>query len=359
MKVKPLTDQEYADRTTPRRKETQTLNNKGSLLIQTETAIIEPLGKIDQEVFVISSDVKDPSLSRHLLPSRGFFYGNKKDITLRSFKVGDLKKLQHFLQTNNITHLIDAIQNCVEQGVDVRELTYGDFLFIVFKIVFSSHPNPEYKFKWTSFYANENEMQINPSSLDIIQLNTVKLLEELPDYPKFRLTPCLVKSYEALHNNSHNPEDDSTWDYEKTWLYEEVARFLDEASPEEQLLRAENMSLNSEEYVALKKFKTLIEHSVKTTLQVRDTLFEPTKALEVLEVRLVNLEELKAQDVDTYEQIRSSSPHLNADLVKAEIERIKEAQLSSLELCTPEVEALEESVTFRYSLHQLIGPLLS
>lgn len=345
MPIKPITPQEYESNTKA--------SSSSTRAVKKAVPVAAPLTP-DGETYVRSIDPTDPNYNRHILPSRGFFYAEKKDIIFRAFKVGDLKKIQLFLQTDNITHLIDAIQNCLESGVDVRDLTFQDFLFIVFKIVFSSHPTPEYKFTWNSFYGNECEEIITPNSLEIQELNYKLLIEQLPDLADLGFTPCLVKHYEMLHNNRYNPEDDTTWEEEKTWLYDEIAKFLDEPTVADQLARAEDMPVNSPEYTKLKLFKTLCGHSIKTELQVFDRSFEPNKALATLTERLESLQAVRLDSEDVYQQISTASPVMNIDAVKQEILRIETALTLSRE-----VRAKDEVTPFRINIESLVRPLFT
>jgi hypothetical protein len=290
MPVKPLTEQEFQNNINPNKKASAAkvkapIDNKPPLKQQYST---------DQDVFARSLDPSHPDYRRHLLPSRGFFYEEKKDLVFRALRVGDLKKIQHFLNTNNISHLIDAIQNCVEEGYNIRELTLDDFMYVVFRVVFDSHPKPEYKFVWSSFYGNDGEEVITPATLETFDLDYKRLLEELPEFRELGLTPCLVKSYEALHNNRFKEEDDTTWDQEKTWLYEEVACYLDEASLEDQLSRAETMPLKSPEFQKLKLFKQLSKHSIRTEITATDKKFNPETAITVLKERINSLRIIQA-----------------------------------------------------------------
>lgn len=346
MKVKPITPQEYEANTT--RKQTK----DASLPRVTSPKI--PTPSTDQDVYVKSSKISDPAFGRHLLPSRGFFYENKKDIIFRPFKVGDLKKLQHFLQTDNMSHLIDAVQNCVEPDVDVRSLTVEDFIYVVFRIVFDSHPDPKYRFVWSSFYGNDGEIIIAPSDLEVVELKHKELLAQLPNYKELGLSPVFVKSFEVLHNNQHKEDDNTTWDEEKSWLYKEVGCFLEGDSPEEQLRKAEDLEISSETYQKLSLFKQLIQHSIKTELTVSDQKFEPNEALAKLIERVENLKALKLKEPQFYERLASSNAVMDINDIQEEIDRIQNGLTLS-----QEVRAKKEVTPFRFDFAGLIEPLFS
>lgn len=349
MKIKPITSQEFNSALSP---------SQAPVIPAASPKATSPESGLDfstdQSVYVRSSRITDPAFNRHLLPSRGFFYANKKDIIFRPFKVGDLKKLQHFLQTNNISHLIDAIQNCVEPDVDVRELTFDDFLYIVFRIVFDSHPDPKYKFIWNSFYGNDNEITITPSDLEVVDLKYQDLLEQLPNYRELGLTPLLVKSYETYHNNQYKEDEASTtWDEEKTWLYKEIACFLNESSPEAQLQKAEQLEISSDTYQKLALFKQLVKHSIKMELAVTDKKFNPETALVNLAERIEALKSIKESEPDTYQEL-ATNDLMNIENIEAEITRIQDLLNQ-----TQEVRAKDEVTPFRLSLSGLIRPLFT
>lgn len=346
MKIKPITPQEYENSIT--RKRTK------EVPVAAATVDVSPTTfSTDGGVYIKSSKTTDPAFGRHLLPSRGFFYADKKDIVFRAFRVGDLKKLQHFLQTDNISHLIDTVQNCVEPGVDVRELTFDDFLYVVFRIVFDSHPDPKYKFIWNSFYGNDNEITIAPSDLEVTDLKYKDLLAQLPKFRELGLTPLLVKSYETYHNNQYKEDDASSWDVEKTWLYKEVACFLNEASPEAQLQKAESLEITSDTYQKLGLFKQLVKHSIKMELTVSDRKFNPEEAIKTLTDRVEALKAIKDTEIDTYNEL-AANDLMNIDIIQAEINRIQDGLTQS-----QEVRAKEEVTPFRLSLSGLIKPLFA
>jgi hypothetical protein len=314
-------------------------------------AVKAPAGTIAAENFTLPVKDSSPFQNRVELPSKGFFYTDIKTVCYRPFKVKDLNKVQQFLRTNNVTHLIDAIQNCIGDQVDVRELTRDDFFFLAYQIAFSSHIDPKFTFEWSSFYENINMETITPSTLQIVELNEKQLKAEVANYKDLKFTPGLVKHYEILHNNGFKEEEESIWDEENTLLYEQVAQYLDEATPAEQLARAEQIEVRSEEYLQLKKFIPLSQHNIKTELSVSDRHFEADKALAILKERYNRVLQLPE---DSYEEMLQSSAgiYIEKSKIKTEIERIETALALS-----QEVRAMTEVTPFRFAFRDIVQPL--
>ena len=346
MAVKPITETQYKESLkSPKdqRKVVKTQDNQ-----QTTSSLVN---KIDQDMFIQTSSEGQSDYFRHTLPSRGLFYKVRKDLLFRPLKVKDLKKIQHFLNTDNITYLIDAVQNCIESDVDVRDLTKDDFFFTVFQICFSSHQKPEYKFEWTSFYGNLNKEVVTQNDLEINEVDYKSLLQEVPNWSDLRFFPISVRSYETYYNNRFKPDNqDQTWDEEKTSLYEDVAIYFNEETPDLQIERAENLDVRSDEFKALKIFKKLSKHDIKTEIVRSDRFFDRDKAIIDLKERLESLNKLAFED---YEKLVSFMPSMDMDSVEEEINRLELAQSQS-----QEVRAKEETIPFRLNLASFIEPIL-
>lgn len=314
----------------------------------------KPVYKTDINSFAKSIIGDEPQADRHILPSRGFFYDDQTDLTFRPFRVGDLRKIQRFIDTNNVSHLIDTINGCITSGFDARKLTVGDFLYVVFRIVFDSYPTPEYRINWTSFYGNKNEVVVTPSSLAIKELDLASFTAEFPDYRKYKFTPMLVEAWEVLYNSGYKEGDtDSTrWTEDESWFYEEVATYLDEESPEAQRERAEMMSTRSEEYLKLKLFKKLSEHYVVDTITVTDKLFTAEGAIATLTNRKEFMTEIKEKSPALYKEYIIKDKSMNLTVINKEINRIKAAEVEGVP-----VVALEETITVPFDLPSLTSPL--
>ncbi len=311
--------------------------------------------RTDQNSFAKSVKGDEPQADRHILPSRGFFYDDQTDLTFRPFRVGDLRKIQRFIDTNNISHLIDTVNGCITSNFDARKLTTGDFLYILFRIVFDSYPSPEYRVTWTSFYGNKNETIITPNLLNIKELDVESFIKEFPDYRKYKLTPMLVEAWEVLYNSGYREgdTDPTRWTEDQTWFYEEVAAYLDEASPEEQRNRAEMMSTRSEEFIKLKKFKKLSEHNVEDTVEVIDKFFIADTAVATLQQRKETMLEIKKTSTSLYFDYVKKDNSMSLIAIEEEINRIQTALVEG-----KPVAALPETVTVPFDLPSLISPLL-
>lgn len=312
--------------------------------------------KTDLNSFSKSIINGDSNADRSILPSRGFFYDNQTDVTFRTFKVLDLKKIQRFIVTDNISHLIDTVQNCITSETDVRKLTVGDFLFVLFQIIFNSYPKPIYPIRWTSFYGNPNEVQVTLGSLNVTELNIQRFTSELPNYKDYKFTPLLVEAWEYLYSYRYRKgdSDQSRWTEDQTWFYEEIACYLDAASPEAQLARAEEMSTKSEEFAKLKLFKSLIEHSVQQHIEVRDVAFEPNRALEQLTARKETVQQMREESPSMYSELVSQDDSMNLIKIELEINRISKALVGG-----EKVEPIKETVFVPFDLPSLTSPLFN
>lgn len=367
MTIKPITDGEFDEsllqtskgvRSKSAIKREQTSLKNESTIHENVITTANNVGKADIEMSLISTQKDSTDHYRQILPSRGFFYKVQKDLSYRTLKIKDLNKIQYFLKTDNISCLIDAVQNCILEDVDVRDLTIDDFFFICYQIAFNSHTKPEYEISWISLYGNENKHKIGPRDLASANSLDYKVLrEQVPNFEELRFFPCSVRSYETFYNRrfkASEVDDAERWDEETTQLYKTAAWYLREETTEAQLKRAEDMDINSEEYQALKKF---VEHSKHDSMNIELTLtdlhFDPVKALETLKQRLTSLQLLSTAD---YEQLILSDVEIarqfNLADIESEIQRIEAALTFS-----QEVRAKTEKIPFRPNLTDLIQPL--
>ena len=318
---------------------------------------------IDTQEFEKSYSVElDSDKTRLVLPSRGFFYNSEhKTIGIRALTFGEAAELKKYSSTENFSYLLDVLNNCLQSDIDIRDLTIGDFMFILVSIVINSCPGVKYTVKWTSFYDNENEYTLSATQLKCKELDHKALLKEVPKHSELKFTPSRVKHLEALMKNRHDPKDSSTWSVVEEEMYSEYIQFLDEDSVEEQLQRASKMPMNSEEFKLLKKFTKLQEHYIDPTIEeVYDKKFELEKAITTLEKRVESLKHLISVDSERYLAI-SVNPAANLEEVEQELSRLQslkeEFAKAKKENNLITISPRAESISVPLDIPSLIEPL--
>lgn len=354
MPLRPITESEFQQNIT-KKKQISEISTDTQMPINntTLTTKIDLVGKSDSETFIVTKAFSDSNYHRQNLPSKGFFYKEHKDIHYRALKVKDLTKIQLYLKHNNITHLIDAIQNCILDQIDVRDLTLDDFTFLAMQIAFSSHTKPELTVSWESFYKNTNSASISLSNFKINTLNTDALLKEVPNFKELKFFPCNVRSYEHYELNKFKEGETDCWSEEQTTLYWEFARFCQFDTPEEQIEYIENLDVASSTHKALRKFIKLCKHDVSCQFTGTDQHFDPEAALVTLKERLAIVQTLTEDVYETLIEDTRTADLLNPVKIQTEINRIE----SHLE-ASQEVGPIQEDVPFLLTIRDIIQPLL-
>lgn len=372
MPIQPLTPSEFNKKMFDKKKgqpldNSQALEDKSTRIMSSPDNLADNstdnsmVGIIDTEMFVVKDTNKgDSDMIRRALPSRGFFYKNKKDISHRSLKVKDLNKIQLYLKRDEITYLIDAVQDCItprnvgdeDQIIDVRDLTLDDFFTLVFYIASSSYKDLEIKVEWESLYRNRNLFLVKPIHFSVNMLDVEKLRTLNIDWKTTKFFPCSVRSYEYYSLNKFVEGEEGRWSEEQTELYWNVARFLKFDDPNEQLEYASDMDINSEEFLNLKKFIELSKHDLVCSFKTFDKLFEPRKALERLKEISSLINKLDGTSYETLLKDENAKRVLDINLINSEIQRIQRNLDEG-----KEVSAVEETVPFRATVEDFVQPL--
>lgn len=353
MKITPITPAEYENITKAKKTPkipTQTINTS----TEPTAAETSAVGKIHTEMFVLpyNSTGETTTHERYNLPSRGFFYRDRKDIVYRNLKIRDLNKIQQYLNKDEITYLIDAIQDCVTNDIDVRDLTWDDFCMLALRIAFASHNKPEVSIQWLSLYNNYNTFTLTPNHFDVRLLDVDAVRKLNINFDKTPFFPCSVRSYEFFHINKHSEDNPESWSEEETTLYWDAARFIKADTPEAQVDYVQNIDVGSVEFQQLKDFIRNCKHEVFCKFTAVDNRFDAPKALEQLRSKLDRVNQL---DDDTYNRLMEdmfTSRLFNRDVIQKEILRIETLLQNGME-----VAPVEETVPFRVDISDLIQPL--
>ena len=301
---------------------------------------------VDREVFERTCTIEsDSDKTKLILPSRGVFYDNIKTIKVRGLTIQDGIQLKKYEQSKNISHLIDVIQQCIQSDMDIREVTLGDFIFIIVYIVINSCTDAIYNINWTSFYENKNTLQFLLSNLRANEVDIEALKREVPNFKELKFTPARVKHFEALETNKYDEKDPTnSWSKEDTEFYAYLIQFLDEPTLEEQFIRGKALSLNSKEYNLLKKFVKVSDHSINPEIEVADIFFNPLEAIKTLTKREKLLENVKNENFKHYREL-SSEDTFNLDIIKQEIRRVQELLKSQAEIDMTSTESKKDRIT--------------
>lgn len=154
--------------------------------------------------FVIKQVEKSGNYLRINLLSGSVFY-NGADVQIRKFNLTDAVVIQKAKENQDVTLLIDAVGASLSGDFDVRDLTMGDFMQLMYWHRFNSYPSIPFILNWTSQYGNaaqyrllETEIQSKPMAISE---------EDLQPWLEQGYTVPRVRDHELFQRETFLPEE--------------------------------------------------------------------------------------------------------------------------------------------------------
>lgn len=250
-------------------------------------------------------------------------------------------------ENGNFSALLDVLNGCVSQ--DIRELTTGDFRFIMYWLRLNSYPATPYSVNWVSRYGNPNSVQVARTDLQIIELAMTKA-----EYDAFRakgLCFPTVRDAERLRDISLSAADRfklerAQFIYVPPDAYASASNLIEIseaiAAYRDKVIDEGSMSL----FEAIREFSTKIEHGVKEKIEVTDAKFNATAAVGYLRSAAAEISVLI--EADTY----LSNPVLELEMTDRASEMMEEADEIEKKIAegkTSEVVARKETIVLAIS----------
>lgn len=254
---------------------------------------------------------KNSEYFRVSLASGGIFY-EEPTLMVRKISVQDQYLLHQAAIEQNLTMFIDAIDATV-QDFDVRQLTVGDFRFLLYWHKLNSYPNTPFNFTWESMYGHKNTYTLTES---ILKLKAPEITRE--QY----LNDWVAKGYAAPTLRDHEYIREAKLTPQEMWTYERAQYFQGEpdangiVSWDSRIQRMSDMGIAGLE--GLNRFKVVAKHGVEEEVEVRDEMFDAQEWIVELRKRADALEA-------NYNLIHRATPERVFDLFNEVTELRKEA----------------------------------
>lgn len=268
--------------------------------------------------------------------SGGIFY-NHAPIAVRAMRGAQVRKISKSAQEKSLTLLIDAIGETLH-NFDVRNLTHGDFKFLMYYHRLVSFVKVPWTFRWTSVYGNENEITMTGMG-DIHFKPPSMTAQDYQTYLDAGLCVPTMRDIEYMENQTKSGKrilDDETYfayeraAYFKGKTFKEKLKALDDAMPEQLVMVGELMKRS--------------HHDVKEVATVRDEHFDPEIWVKELNIRIENCEPLTSDFVKSGMVDEASRLRENIDIMKKEVARIEDLLANGKEV-QPEEEEVAISMT--------------
>ncbi len=272
-----------------------------------------------EDIKYVKAQSKNPNNIRESLPSHCLPY-DFDDIEIRQFKARDLSKIYRSAIDENFSLIVDAIGATV--NIDIRQLTMGDFTFLMYWHRINSYPKSPYIIEWTSRYGNANKYTVNGTNLIINEMKLTQL--EFDTYSGMGLCLPTVKDLEVLQTIRLTPD--------QQYIYN-LAQFIKGDSIKEKIEILDSFEdLSIQEYI--KEFREKTEHGVIETVKVIDNNFD-------LNISIANIQ--KQQD----NQLIMFKSRFKQNMQESELIR-----LFQLNMTPQQKDLFEELEIMRYHLEQ-------
>lgn len=214
----------------------------------------------------VKGTAKDANYVRVDLPSKHVFY-DFQDVFIRPFKIKELSKIWLATQENSFTHLVDAMDATLADGVDLRDLLPQDFKFLMYWHRINSYPRSPFTIDWTSKYGDKLKHTVRETNLDITTCTMSR--DEVEAYREYGLVAPTVRDVEVLKMETMTPDQEFLW---------ERAQYVVGNSIEEKLARLDEFpDLEVEDHIY--EFSERLKFGVTETVTVLNTMFDPMRAI--------------------------------------------------------------------------------
>lgn len=211
----------------------------------------------------------------------GFVFYPFKELRVRKFNIDDGLLIEAAKRKQSVSHVIDAVGNSLDAGVDVRDLTFGDFRQLMYWHRFNSYASYPLDYSWVSRYSNRQNYRITNTDL---QYNTLKTDEqELQAWLDQGYTCPRVRDFELFAREQLDEED--------AFLASRAQYFVgfdaeDGGPPDIQDkidMMNEKCAESLDAILQINNWSKMIEHGVRETVLLRDALFDPVEYVKRLE----------------------------------------------------------------------------
>lgn len=281
----------------------------------------------------LPQSISAPGYTRFAFLSGGIFYIDKPPLMVRRFKGADIAAMALAAQKDSITALLDVIAN-TSQGMDVRDLTSGDFKHLLYWQRLHSFPKRPWVRKWTSRYGNENIETVEEMGKVYLRSHKMTTADYMPYYNAGLRVPTM-RDVEYLEK--HDPTMSAAESYRT-----QIAMFFQGNSMEEKL---RNFDEADGELIALaRELEEKFDHGVTEILSLTDKKFDAKKHIERLRNAAENLELLIPDYIKAGLEEESLEIRVNIERMRFEANKV-EADLANGKEVLPESEEISVPMT--------------
>jgi len=269
-----------------------------------------------------------PGYTRFAFLSGGVFYINQPPLMIRRFKGVDISAMALAAQKDSVTALLDVLAN-TSMGMDVRDLTSGDFKYLLYWQRLHSFPKRPWVRKWTSRYGNENIETVE--EMGKVYLRSHKMTtEEYMVYYNAGLRVPTMRDIEYLekHEGTRTAADSYT---------NQIALFFQGNSMEEKIKTFEEA--DGELIAMARELEEKFDHGVTEILSLVDKKFKPKEHIERLRNAADNLELLIPDYIKVGLEEESLEIRTNIERMRYEANKV-EADLEKGKEVLPEAEEI-------------------
>lgn len=291
----------------------------------------------DDLVSRVTNNALDARWVRQDFPSRHLAYDGQ-DIYVRPMEIIDLSRTSAASRSGNFTQYLDALAKCI--SIDIRALTPPDFNFFLYWLRMNTFPTAPMTIKWTSKYGNECEFRVQQTNLEIIELEMSR--SEYSNWVARGIGLPTVRDMELITGDGI-PEEDK-------WRSELAQYVVTPISDPKEYLASKLQILENmgpQGYLDIQEFAKKIEHGVVERAKVRDTKFEPEKAIAYLRSTADDLEEsarkLVANGLDRGQEVPLLALAQHAEKMREEANTIEQT-INNGTTFIPEQEVIALSI---------------
>lgn len=296
--------------------------------------------------------LKAPAISRYdnferiELPSHFLPYEHN-DLLIRPLNIKDIGTLYKATQSGSFSILVDVIGNCIKSNLDVRDLTMGDFRYLMYWLRLNSYNSSPFEFPWVSRYGNKNIHVVKQSNLDIIE---IKMSEtEYEEYTSsYDIRIPTIRDTEITMGDDVSDEDE--------FLLMRAQYLREGKTPQEKVDLLQTMGIDVLE--AIRQFNEKTTHGINESVSVIDTNFIPSKAVSYLRkeaeklAREINVTNLSQVDPQIYQQAMEQYDGMIAEAEEIEslLNKRKELKDRGLDPSVVSIQPKEEKIDISINL---------
>lgn len=213
-------------------------------------------------------------------PSLGVFYESSEAIFVRPLSVPTLNKIYISIERSDPSMYFDALNEHV--SIDVRDLTYPDFVYFCYWLRIESFPSTPYTIPWTSRYGNPNKVVLRKMPFKIVELKMTR--DEYAKYKSHGIVMPTLRESEFISqlDNANQVDRDNQWAVNYAQYMDVSDLPMDENIMRNKIDRFLNHP-NVEIITLINQFANENQHGIEETLTLKDENFDQKKAVAFLE----------------------------------------------------------------------------